>query len=389
MPSKKGSKWNISRDSNPRYWEYHKKLNPQLTRDECECLAKNYRLSCNKGNIKYWERYFPDLSHDEHVKLLNEYKAKIITKNKIQWWFNKYPLKTEEEIHNLYRNHMRGENYLCIEYYRLRFPELSEYELSEKLQNAQKIASKKQPKLKGADNPSHHSHTTLEERKSRSPKCIEFYQKRYPDKTIDECEEMRREHLRYTKSKITPEKISTRIEYWLSKGYSGDEVILKLKDRQRTFSLQKCIEKYGKEEGIRRFEQRQEKWMKSLHKQLNTSKISQSILANGFIDGIMEKLGGEKEYQLGRYSFDYRLKNILIEINGDYWHCNPQLYDSGFVNKILKRTAAQIWSKDNKKLDFAKSKGYKCLVIWENDINRDKDSEIQKCINFINENVGD
>ena len=37
-----------------------------------------------------------------------------------------------------------------------------------------------------------------------------------------------------------------------------------LAERQRTFTLEKCISKYGEEEGLRRFSERQQKWLKSL-----------------------------------------------------------------------------------------------------------------------------
>lgn len=57
------------------------------------------------------------------------------------------------------------------------------------------------------------------------------------------------------------------IEYYLKRNFTLEEsiILLNKKQFQNTFSLQKCIEKYGKEEGIKRFEARQIKWQKSLH----------------------------------------------------------------------------------------------------------------------------
>jgi hypothetical protein len=40
---------------------------------------------------------------------------------------------------------------------------------------------------------------------------------------------------------------------------------LKLKERQATFSLKKCISKYGEIEGLKIFEDRQKKWQKTLN----------------------------------------------------------------------------------------------------------------------------
>lgn len=59
-------------------------------------------------------------------------------------------------------------------------------------------------------------------------------------------------------------KRSNNLNYWLNKGYSEKEAKEKLSERQRTFSKEICIKKYGKDEGIRKWEKRQEKWMESL-----------------------------------------------------------------------------------------------------------------------------
>lgn len=57
---------------------------------------------------------------------------------------------------------------------------------------------------------------------------------------------------------------STQIGYWTNKGYSEDEAKLKLSERQRTFTLEKCVEKYGEAEGRNRWEARQNKWITTL-----------------------------------------------------------------------------------------------------------------------------
>jgi len=54
---------------------------------------------------------------------------------------------------------------------------------------------------------------------------------------------------------------TSSLQYWLNK-CDGDEEKARecLRERQSTFSLEKCIKKYGEEEGIKRFNERQEKW---------------------------------------------------------------------------------------------------------------------------------
>lgn len=55
----------------------------------------------------------------------------------------------------------------------------------------------------------------------------------------------------------------TQIGYWLKKGYTEDEAIILISERQRTFSLDKCIAKWGLEEGTNRFNERNDRWLKS------------------------------------------------------------------------------------------------------------------------------
>jgi len=57
--------------------------------------------------------------------------------------------------------------------------------------------------------------------------------------------------------------------------------------------------------------------------------------------------------------------NILIEVDGDFYHCNPKIYNDGPVCKT------QTINIENDKLkdEWAKANGYKLLRFWEDDIN--------------------
>jgi len=59
--------------------------------------------------------------------------------------------------------------------------------------------------------------------------------------------------------------------------------------------------------------------------------------------------------------------NLAIEINGDHWHANPNLYDADdeiiFSNKKMK--AKDIWIKDNHKKEICNNKNIKLITIWE------------------------
>lgn len=60
-----------------------------------------------------------------------------------------------------------------------------------------------------------------------------------------------------------PQNQSTRIEYWIARGYSEEDANRMLSERQSTFSKEQCIEKYGHDEGMRIWKDRQYRWIKA------------------------------------------------------------------------------------------------------------------------------
>lgn len=76
-----------------------------------------------------------------------------------------------------------------------------------------------------------------------------------------------------------------------------------------------------------------------------------------------------------RYKVDYLINNIIIEIQGDYYHCNPQIYKDGPIDNIQVNNT----QKDKLKKYNLSKMGYKVYYIWENDINTNK----EKVINFL------
>lgn len=68
--------------------------------------------------------------------------------------------------------------------------------------------------------------------------------------------------------------------------------------------------------------------------------------------------------QFGRCYYDFYIpkNNLLIEIDGDYWHGNPLLY------KTLNEQQKKCQKRDVEKNINALEKGYKLLRIWETDL---------------------
>jgi very-short-patch-repair endonuclease len=77
-----------------------------------------------------------------------------------------------------------------------------------------------------------------------------------------------------------------------------------------------------------------------------------------------------------RKFYDFYLPDydIIIEVNGDYWHASPTLYSE---NDIIKypfgyKTAAQIWQRDLEKKYHADKKNIPILYIWEHELKENK-----------------
>jgi hypothetical protein len=67
-------------------------------------------------------------------------------------------------------------------------------------------------------------------------------------------------------SDIEKRKLSPRcIEFWLEKGLTIDEARDKLASHQSTFTKEKCIKKYGEEQGLIIWQERQIKWQDTIN----------------------------------------------------------------------------------------------------------------------------
>lgn len=308
----------------------------------------------------------------------------------------------KKECSRIYGKHLKSHGLTSDEYKKL-YPDSSLYSQidAEKTSKNSGLHMKEDKykkmfseKFKGDNNPNSKSRTTITQRKERSPFSKEFIKYNNDDEYI--------EFNKKIKTNITPEQQTTRIEYWLKKGYNEEESRKKLSERQNTFSLEKCILKYGEETGIKIFNERQKKWSKKIEKQYNNGLFRKTIntpfskLEIDLFDIIVEKLNivndvyyGNNQYyrnfkDIGRtFSYDFVFNKKVIEFNGDYWHCNPKTYNKNYYHKHLKMFAYEIWEKDEMRINSIKNVGYDVLIIWESDYNNYRNETIQKCIDFV------
>jgi G:T-mismatch repair DNA endonuclease (very short patch repair protein) len=233
------------------------------------------------------------------------------------------------------------------------------------------------------------------ERNSRRPIRKEYWMKLgYSDQESERlCLEQKNKNNKAganaAKSNIEIQKITSKrcVEYWISKGCTEVESKEEVSKQQATFTLKKCIEKYGEEDGKQRWLDRQEKWHKS-YKKSNFSKVSQRLFweicekLDRLNDIYFAELDDDKNKDLSGRNHEIRLRldrvvlpdfidtkqNKIIEFDGTYWH--------GEVGRGNK-------DRDENKEDLYKKFGYTVYRVSENDYKINSELVIEKCLNFL------
>jgi len=235
----------------------------------------------------------------------------------------------------------------------------------------------------GDKNPNHTSNATNEQRKSRSPfsKSFTAYE------TIDNKEE----HIsKFVKESIKDRISDTTLRYYLNRGFTEEVAKQMLSDRQRTFTLDKCIAKYGIEEGYNRWCERQRKWL-SNYKRVNYSKISQELFISvykelinvGFCDKVyFAKLDKNNQIHDTPNNYEFRLKlnnsyilpdffipslNLILEFDGTYYHRDTP------ENKL----------REERRNQNIIDSGYSIIHITENEYNENKHYTVLNVVNKI------
>lgn len=192
------------------------------------------------------------------------------------------------------------------------------------------------------------------------------------------------------------------IDYYTVRGHSKEEAKKLVSKEQKYFSKEICIEKYGEEKGLKIWKERQVKWQKTL-KSKPPEEIARINKLKLFKGGSVSKgemqlyeqleqqnINCKKQHAIQKnstnfYVYDIVFENKIIEYNGDFWHASPKKYKADDVVKLPnnKTTAKEIWKKDQEKIKFAQSQGYKVLIVWESDFKENKEEVLKKCIQFL------
>ena len=240
----------------------------------------------------------------------------------------------------------------------------------------------------------------------KSDKCIqkEFWIERGWDNPEEKISEVQKKNSKKfcEKFKENPDLRITpnQLKWWTKKGYTEEEAKKHISERQRTFSKEICIEKYGKEKGETIFQNRQRKWRKSLDKKYsketqhewqrssvlysnqsselftpfyNLYKNKYSCFLEPFTKEFLIKSKNKKRFYL--YDFCIKELNLIFEFNGSHVHANPSWPKeklNNWRNCFNHETAYENIEKYKQKILAAEQQGFKVIVLWNTDKNNSK-----------------
>lgn len=170
-----------------------------------------------------------------------------------------------------------------------------------------------------------------------------------------------------------------------------------------------CLQRYGKKritnpaavsEARKLFTEERKKEIYEKRKATNIDRYGSCVpsLANGSESGLEKQIQKIlidadikwiKQFEYKHKFYDLYLPdfNTIIEVNGNYWHANPSIYQAD--DMILypgnnKKLAEEIWRRDIKKQVLVEAIGIYVIVLWEDFIKRSSNDEI---LNFITNEI--
>jgi G:T-mismatch repair DNA endonuclease (very short patch repair protein) len=146
------------------------------------------------------------------------------------------------------------------------------------------------------------------------------------------------------------------------------------------------VEKYGEEVANKKLSilnKKRSDWLKNnpmQHKKMILNSLKRAYKKTS-IEKEVEKYLIENEINfkynfIDKYQYDFLLKdlNIIIEVQGDYWHGNPLYYSND--NKLKQLNEVQLYKQklDKEKYEYIKDR-YDIIYLWETDIKNKKYKE--------------
>lgn len=163
---------------------------------------------------------------------------------------------------------------------------------------------------------------------------------------------------RKSQSQLMKAKIATSPEKWPQLKSTEPTIWMKKSNYER------WVIQYGIEEADRR--------QKSWHEKNVLPSCSKNTKPERYFAKILDELDIQYETQapVKRYVCDFYLPeyNMIIEIDGDYWHANPAKFSPEDLIGGKKMFAKDVWVYDKNKTKTIKESGFRVLRYWASDL---------------------
>lgn len=105
-----------------------------------------------------------------------------------------------------------------------------------------------------------------------------------------------------------------------------------------------------------------------------------------FVENFLKEKGwnyvSQKAVRHLNYDFYLTDHNVLLEVQGGYWHCDKRVYPDGPKNSVQRENI----QKNKNKREIAESRDIPLLEIWELDIEKDPEKTKEQITSFVEEN---
>lgn len=91
----------------------------------------------------------------------------------------------------------------------------------------------------------------------------------------------------------------------------------------------------------------------------------------------------QTQFRIGKYYYDIKIGNILIQVQGTYWHLDPRIYQASQIVIMPGNTRVKVsnkWKKDLSKKLQAIKRGFRVLYLWQIDINSMTEQQLVQCV---------
>lgn len=122
--------------------------------------------------------------------------------------------------------------------------------------------------------------------------------------------------------------------------------------------------------------------MRKDYKKSSTEMAVENWLINHNVEYDYSPIMGSENTGIYQYDFIIHKKRLLIEVQGDYWHGNPNMFneDGSDGKRKLNDTQKIKQEKDKLKEEFAKNHNFDLIYIWEEEVNNNDFTKLEKVL---------